>query len=64
MTKSKKKPLNDEQRQTFIDNLPEDQINPKVEKTFVDAIARAAKPKRSEPEKPDSAGDYTDKQTH
>jgi len=64
MTKPKKKPLTDKERQAFVDNLPADQVNPKAKETFEDAIARAAQPQRSKPETPDSADDYNDRQIH
>ena len=59
----KKKPLTDEERQAFIDKLPEDQVNPKANKVFEDAIARAAQPKRSKPGKQADSDSYNDKQT-
>lgn len=63
MTKPKKKPLTDEERQAFIDKLPPDQINSKAQETFEDAIARAAQPQQSKPETPGSGDGYNDKQT-
>lgn len=63
MTNPKKKPLTDEERQAFIDKLPPDQVNPKAQVTFEDAIARAAQPQRSKPEIPDSGDGYNGKQT-
>ena len=63
MTNPKKKLLTDEERQAFIDKLPLEQINPKAQETFEDAIARAAQPQRSKPETPDSGGGYNDTQT-
>ena len=60
-----KKPLTDEERQAYIDNLPADQKNENAEQIFKDAIARAAQPKQSAQEKSTEAGDgYTDTQTH
>ena len=59
-----KKPLNDDERQAYIDSLPEDQVNPKAKETFEEAIARAAKQKQSKPERSDSDDGYTDRQTH
>ena len=60
-----KKPLADEERQAFIDNLPDDQKNENAEQIFSDAIARAAQPKQSKPETSKSPDDgYTDTQTH
>ena len=60
-----KKPLSDEERQAFIDNLPDDQKNENAEQIFSDAIARAAQPKQSAQEKSTEADDgYTDTQTH
>lgn len=64
MTQSKKKPLTDEERQAFIDNLPPERINPNAQETFEEVISRAAQPQQSEPETPDSDDDYTDTQTH
>lgn len=59
-----KQPLDDDQRQAFIDNLPDDQKNENTEEIFKDAIARAAQPKRSEPEKStETSDDYNDTQT-
>lgn len=58
-----KKPLDDEERQTFIDNLPDEQKNDNAEQIFDEAIERAAQPKRSEPETPDSSDGYSDTQT-
>ena len=63
MTKPKKKPLTDKERQAFVDNLPEDQVNPDAKETFEDTIVRAAQPQRSKPETPDSADGYNGKQT-
>lgn len=60
-----KKPLTDEERQAFIDNLPADQKNENAEEIFNDAIARAARPKQSTQEKSTEADDgYSDTQTH
>jgi hypothetical protein len=59
-----RKPLNDDERQAYIDSLPKDQINPKAKQTFDEAIERAAQPKRSKPEKQVGDGSYNDKQTH
>ncbi|MDQ5932000.1 MAG: hypothetical protein QG649_85 [Patescibacteria group bacterium] len=60
-----KDPLSDEERQAFIDNLPDDQKNENAEQIFSDAIARAAQPKQSTQEKSTEAGDdYSDTQTH
>ncbi len=64
MTQSNKKPLTDEERQAFIDNLPSDQINPEAKETFDTAISRAAQPQQSKPGIPDSDDDYTGIQTH
>lgn len=63
MTQSKKKPLTDEERQAFIDNLPSEQINPNAQETFGEAIERAAQPQQSKLETPDSDDGYTDRQT-
>ena len=59
-----KKPLTDEERQAFIDNLPADQVNPAAQAKFDDAIERAAQPKQSKPETPGSDDDYSDTRTH
>jgi hypothetical protein len=61
---SDKKPLTDEERQVFVDNLPENKINSEAEKTFNEAIGRASKPLQSKPEKLEPADGYSDKQTH
>ena len=60
-----KKPLTDEERQAFIDNLPDDQVNENAEQIFADATRRVALPKQSEQEKSTEADDNcTDTQTH
>lgn len=59
-----KKPLTDEERQAYLDNLLPDRVNPNAKETFDLAIEHAAKPKQSEPETPEPADDYSDKQTH
>ena len=60
-----KDPLTDEERQAFIDKLPDDQKKDNAEEVFDKAIKRAAQPKQSSQEKsPDSSGGYTDTQTH
>jgi len=59
-----KKPLTDEERQAFMDNLPDEQKNDNAEQIFDDAIERAAQPTQSGPETPDSSDGYTDTQTH
>ena len=64
MTQSNKKPLTDEERQAFIDNLPPEQINPNAQETFDETISRAGQPQQSESETPESDDDYTDTQTH
>ena len=64
MTQSNKKPLTDEERQAFIDNLPPEQINPNAQETFEVTISRAAQPPQSKPETPEPDGDYTDTRTH
>lgn len=59
-----KKPLTDEERQAFINNLPVDQKNENAEQIFSDAIARAAQPKQSAQEKSTEADDgYSDTRT-
>ena len=60
---TKKKPLTDDERQAFIDKLPVDRVNPKVDEVFEDAIARTAQPKQSKPEKQTDSDSYNDKQT-
>jgi hypothetical protein len=59
-----KQPLNDDERQRFLDDLPKDKVNPDAEETFNDAIARAAQPKQSKPERPVAGDGYSDTQTH
>ncbi len=54
---SDKKPLTDEERQAFIDSLPDDQVNENAEQVFSDAIERAAQPTQSEPEKSTATDD-------
>ena len=63
MTQSNEKPLSDEQRQAFIDNLPSEQVNPNAQEIFEETIERAAQPQQSRPETPDSDDGYTDRQT-
>ena len=61
---SDKKPLTDEERQAFIDRLPDDEINDNAEQVFGDAIERAVQPTQSEQEKSTEADDdYNDTQT-
>lgn len=62
MTQSKKKPLTDEERQAFIDNLPPDQVNPNAQETFEETIERAAQTQQSKPGIPDSDDGYNDTQ--
>ena len=65
MSMSKKQPLTDEERQAFIDSLPDDQVNDNAEQVFNDATRRAAQPKQSEQEKSTEADDdCNDTQTH
>lgn len=52
-----KKPLTDEERQAFIDSLPDDEVNDNAEQIFTDAIERAAPPKQSEQEKSTATDD-------
>lgn len=59
-----KKPLTDEERQAYIDSLPDNQKNDNAEQIFDEAIERAAQPKQSGLETPDSPDGYTDTQTH
>lgn len=58
-----KQPLNDDDRQKFLDNLPEDKVNPNAKQKFDKAIARAAQQSRSKSEKPEPDDDYCDTQT-
>ncbi len=59
-----KKPLTDEERQAFIDSLPDDEVNDNAEKIFTDAIERVVPSKQSEQEKSTEADDdYSDTQT-
>ena len=64
MNRMTKQPFNDDQRQQFLDSLPDDQVSPNAEQTFNVAIARAAQPKQSKPETPEQPDDYTDTRTH
>lgn len=60
-----KDPLTDEERQKFLDGLPDDQKNENAEQVFDKAIERAAQPKQSSQEKSlNSSDDYSDTQTH
>ena len=60
-----KKSLTDEERQAFIDSLPDDQVNEGSEQIFADATRRVALPKQSEQEKSTEADDNCiDTQTH
>jgi hypothetical protein len=60
-----KDPLTDEERQAFIDKLPDDQKNDNAEQVFNKVIERSARPKQSSQEKsPDSSDGYSDTQTH
>ena len=60
-----KKPLTDEERQAFIDSLPDDQVNENAEQIFMDAIERVVPPKQSAQEKSTAADDdCNDTQTH
>lgn len=59
-----KQPLNDDDRQKFLDSLQEDQVNENAEQKLDKAIARAAQQSRSGQEKPEPDDDYTDTQTH
>ena len=52
-----KKPLTDEERQVFIDSLPDYKVNENAEQIFGDAIERVAQPKQSKQEKSTEAGD-------
>lgn len=59
-----KQPLNDDQRQDFLDNLSDDQVNEDAEQKLDKAIERAAQQSQSKPGKPDSDDGYNDIQTH
>ena len=60
-----KKPLTDEERQAFIDSLPDDQVNENAEQIFMDTTRRAVQPKQSEQEKSTEADDdCNDTQIH
>lgn len=60
-----KDPHTDEERQAYIDNLPDDQKDDNAEQVFDKAIKRAAQPKQSSQEKsPGSSDGYIDTQTH
>lgn len=59
-----KKPLTDEERQAFIDNLPAEQVNDNAEQIFDEAIERAAQPTKSKLETPEPSDGYSDTQTH
>ena len=60
-----KKPLTNEERQAYVDSLPDDQKNENAEQIFDEATRRAAQPKQSTPEKSTAADDdYNDTQTH
>ena len=62
---SDRKPLTDEERQAFIDCLPDDQVNENAEQIFMDTTRRAVQPKQSEQEKSTEADDdCNDTQTH
>ena len=62
---SKRKPLTDEERQAFIDSLPDDEVNDNAEQVFNDATRRAVQPTQSEQEKSMATDDgYSDTQTH
>ena len=52
-----KKPLTDEERQAFVDSLPDDQVNENAEQIFTDATRRAVQPKQSEQEKSTATDD-------
>lgn len=58
-----KKPMTDDERQAFLDSLPDDEKRDDVEQIFDDTIARAAQPPRSIPETPAADDDYSDRQT-
>ena len=58
-----KEPLDDDQRQQFLDDLPDAQVNPNAEQTFDGAISRAAQPTQSVSETPAPSDDCSDTQT-
>lgn len=57
MFMSKKQPLTDEERQAFIDSLPDDEVNDNAEQVFNDATRRAVQPTQSEQEKSTATDD-------
>lgn len=59
-----KQPLSDDDRQKFLDNLPEDKVTPDAEQKLDKAIERAAQQSRSGRGKPDLDDGYNDTQTH
>ncbi len=58
-----KQPLSDDDRQKFLDNLPEDKVIPDAEQKFDEAIERAAQQSQSAREKPAADDGYSDIQT-
>jgi hypothetical protein len=58
-----KQPLNDDQRQDFLDSQPDDQVNENAEQKLNKAIARAAQQPQSKSGTPASDGGYTDTRT-
>jgi hypothetical protein len=60
-----KQPMSDEERQAYLDSLPDDHKNTDAKDIFDEAIERAAKPKQSAPERSTEADDgYSDTQIH
>ncbi len=59
-----KQPLNDDQRQDFLDNLSADKVDPDAKQKFDKAIERAARQSQSGQEKPEPSDGYSDTQTH
>jgi hypothetical protein len=58
-----KQPLNDDDRQKFLDILPEDKVDQNAEQKFDKAIERAAQQSQSGQKKPAPGDDYSDTQT-
>ncbi len=58
-----KQPLSNDQRQDFLDKLPDDAVHPDAEQKFDKAIARAAQQSQLKQEKPVVDDDYSDTQT-
>lgn len=64
-TNMTRKPLTDEERQAYLDSLPDDQKNENAEQIFDEATRRAAQQKQSALGKSKATDDdYSDTQTH